>query len=124
MVQGQALTDADPAVVADQVERVEAQLGHDLDLVLRGGALAIDAQVPCGGGRFAAVAIAAQIGRHHGVVPGQPGGHLVPLDVGLGIPVEQQQGRSTAAVHQVDGRAVRLDPGFCEAFEHGPLPKQ
>ena len=50
---------------------------------------------------------------------GRPGGDLVPLDVRLWIAVQQQRGRTSAAVNEVDRHAVRRDPGFCEAFKHG-----
>ena len=55
---------------------------------------------------LAAVAVAAQVGADDGEVSGQAGRDLVPHGMGLRIAVEQQQGRTAAALDQVDGLAA------------------
>ena len=73
------------------------------------------------GGRLAAVAVAAQVGRYHRVVRGKRRRHLVPHHVGLRVAVEQEERRAPAAFHQIDGGGRGLDPGLGEAVEHAWL---
>ena len=87
MVERHAVAHAGAAVVADHVKAVEAQRCHHVDLVLRRGALAMVVEVVRG--RLAAVAVAAQVGRHHRVVRGERRRHLVPHQAVLRIAVEQ-----------------------------------
>ena len=63
VVQGHPVTDAGAPIMAHDVEGVEAEPDHDRDLVVGRGPLAVDAQVARGRGRFAAISIAAQVGR-------------------------------------------------------------
>ena len=75
MVQRQAVRDAGAAVVADQLEPREAELAHEPHLVAGHGPLGV--RLP-GGVRFwlFRVAVAAQVGEHDGVVPGEGGGDM------------------------------------------------
>jgi len=116
------MADAGAAVVAHDVEAIEAQRRHHLDLVLGGGALAVVAEVV--GSRLAAVAVAAQVGCHHRVVRGQRGRHHVPHHVALRVAVEQQERRALAALHQIDGGGRGLDLRLREAVEHGWLGRR
>jgi hypothetical protein len=43
-------------------------------------------------------AVSAQVGRHHPVVLGQPGGNLMPCRVGTGLTVQQHDWCASAAV--------------------------
>ena len=113
------MADAGAAVVAHDVEAMETQRGHHLDLIPRRGALAMLVEVV--GCRLAAVAVAAQVRHHHRVVRGKRRRHLVPHHVGLRVAVEQEERRALAAFHQIDGGGRGLDPGLGEAFEHAWL---
>ena len=68
------------------------------------------------------VAVAAQVGRHHGVLARELRGDLVPHRVGLREPVQQQDRWSGAAVHGVDRCsavvAAGVDARRREPFEH------
>ncbi|MNR41524.1 hypothetical protein D3C85_1599190 [compost metagenome] len=73
------------------------------------------------GGRLAAVAVAAQVGGDHGEMLGQLFGDLVPDDVGLRVPVQQQQARPAAAdavgdIHTVDAALVFQESGKHECL--------
>ena len=113
------MADAGAAVVADDVEAIEAQRRHHLDLIPRRGALAMLVEVV--GGRLAAVAVAAQVRHHHRVVRGKRRRHLVPHHVGLRVAVEQEERRALAALHQIYGGGRGLDPGLGEVVEHAWL---
>jgi hypothetical protein len=88
MVKCHPMADPDPAVVPDDVEGLEPELGHDLDLVLGRSAFTVSDQASVGEG-LAAVSVASEVRRHDREVLRQFRGDLVPLDVGLGIPVQQ-----------------------------------
>ena len=117
MIQRQAVADPGAAVVTGEEEGIEAELGHDLDLVIGHGAEGIGGVVGAAIG-LGAVAVTPEIGRHHGEVAGKIGRDLVPHDVVEGIAVKQQERRPGAAMDQVDGRPLGLDLGLGEAFEH------
>ena len=106
--------------MADHGEALEAQLGHDLHLVLGHGALGIGLVVGAAG-RLGGAAVAAQICRHHGEAPGQGRRQLVPHDVSLGITVQQEQRRAVARHAQVDLGAGGADSLGLEAFEHDAM---
>jgi hypothetical protein len=73
--------------VANQVERIESQLLHDLNLVLGHGPLGV-VDVLRAAFRFAAVAVTPEVRCDDGKVLGQKRGYFVPHDVRLGIAVE------------------------------------
>ena len=118
MVQRQTVSDPRAAVVPDEVEGVETQCRHHLDLILRHRAFAIHAVVVRRGRRLIAVAVAPQVGCHDGVSLGQQRRHFVPFDVGLRIAVQQQYRRPAAAVYQIDGHTVYLEPCPGETVKH------
>ena len=103
----------------NDVERRESQIVHDRQLILRGRALAIDLQFCVAGIWFIAVALATQVRRDHCVMFGQFRCDLVPLNVGLGVPVQQQQPRSLPSVYKIDRYPVRKDARFHEVLKHG-----
>ena len=93
-------------------------MGHNLGLVLGHGAFGVIGVLRVSG-RFAAVAVAPEVGDHHGELLGEEGSHLVPHDVALGVAVEKQQGRTAATDYQVDLGTAGGDPTLLEAFKHG-----
>ena len=119
VVERHAMADAGAAIVPHHVKAVEPQRRHDLDLILCRGALAVVVEIV--GGGLAAVAVAAQVGRHHRVVLCEYRRHLVPHQVILRIAVEQQKRRALTPLHEIDrdGRGLDLRPG--EAVEHAWL---
>ena len=80
MVEAHAVQHARAAVVAGGVEAVEAERGHDLDLVLRHGAERV-AAVILAARRLLGIAVAAQVGGDHGELARQPRRDLVPGQV-------------------------------------------
>src|SRR3954454_2267456 len=116
MVEAHAVEHARTAIVAGGGEALEPERRHDLDLVLRHGAERI-AAVVVAARRLLGIAVAAQVGAHHGELLRQPRRDAVPVDVGERIAVHQQHRRSFAAVHGDDARARRLDLGAGEVFE-------
>ena len=116
VVERHAVADASTAIVPHHVKAIEAERRHRLDLVPRRGALAMVVEVV--GSGLAAVAVAAQVRCHHGVVRREPGRHLVPHGMGLRVAVEQQERRALATFHQIDGDGRGLDPGPGEVVEH------
>ena len=105
------------------MERLETQLGHDLNLVVRRRALAVDAEVAvrC---RLAAVAVSREIGRYHREPLSEPGRDLVPHDMGLRIAVQQQYRRPLPPAHEIDRCTRRLDLGSAKPFEQVATPSQ
>ena len=55
------------------------------------------------------VAVAAQVGRHHGEVLGEDGGHLVPGGVGLRVAMQQEKRRAAAADGTAEAHGGGLD---------------
>lgn len=104
MVEGHAVPNASAAIVSDDRELVESEVPHHFHLILRGGAFGMAGMI-FAVRRFAAVAIAAKIGGDHRELLGQPRRDLVPLDVRLRKTVEQQNRRTAAGGHSVDGCA-------------------
>ena len=113
VVQRHAMHHAAAAVVADGRELVEPEVLHHFDLILGHGALGVAGMV-LAAGRLAAVAVAPEVRRHHGIVLGQLRSHERPGDVRLRIAVQQQDRRTLAANHPIDLRARGLYP---ETFE-------
>ena len=81
------------AVVADDRKALEAERAHHLDLILRHRALRV-VRVVLAVRRLAAVAVAAQIGHHHGKALGEARRNLVPLDMRLRVAVDEEQRRA------------------------------
>ena len=77
MVETQPVQHARAAVMAAGVEFLEAEVTHDLDLVLRHGAERIG-RVIAAAVRLGTVAVAAQVGQHDGEFLRQPRRDLVP----------------------------------------------
>ena len=102
------------AVVSRHRKAVKAERSHRLDLVEGQGALRI-CRIVGAGGRFRAVAIAAQVGRDHRELGGQARGELTSHYVGLRVAVQQKQRRPAAAGHQIDFGTRRRDPAGREA---------
>ena len=100
VVEREAMRNAAAAIVSHHREAVEAEMLHQLDLVLRHGALGI-VDVLLAICRLAAVAIAAQVGGDDGVFLRQFGRHAEPGQVRQRSAVDQQQGRPAAADHGV-----------------------
>ena len=96
MVEGHPVGDACAAVVADDVESVEAQLPHQGNAVAGHGALAVG--LVGGDGRgFGAVPVPTQV-RGDDREPGrQVTGDRSPHQVRLRVPVQQEQRRTGAA---------------------------
>ena len=92
------------SVVADNVEGVMPQFAHQRDLI--GGHLAERVLRDAFG--FRAIAIAAQIGRHHGEFTRQRGDDPMPHGSRLRKPVQQQQRRTAAALRAGDRLPVHL----------------
>jgi hypothetical protein len=91
-----------------------AERAHDLQAVLRHGALAIGHVLGIAGGHGAR-AIAARVGDHQRAVPRELGRDLVPGDVRHRVAVQQQQRRSGAAGAQENLGPSRLDASLGEA---------
>jgi hypothetical protein len=121
MIEGQAVRDAAAAVVPGEPEAGKAERAHELDHVLGRGPLAIGCVLRARG-RLAAVAIAAQIGAHHGATLGEHGRDAVPHGMGLGIAVQKQERRSRAADPRPDRGRARRDVAKVEALEHACPP--
>jgi hypothetical protein len=100
--------DARAAIVPDYRESLEAQRAHDFHLVQRHRALRlIDMIVAVR--RFAAVAVASEVGHDHGESLCQPRRDLVPHHVGLRIAVQEQEWWTAAAANGVNRRTGCLD---------------
>src|SRR6267154_5373748 len=111
------MRDASPTVVAGDAKALEAQRGHHGDLIGGHRALRVGQMLIVALG-FAAIAIAAQIGRDYGVMLGERGSDLVPHHMRLRISMEQQQGRSGALHYYIDSHSIDGEtPGF-ELLEH------
>jgi len=74
--------------------------------------------VPLIGRWSAAVAITAQVGGDHGEMLGQLLGDLVPDDVGLRVPVQQQEAGAAAAEAISDVHAIDMALVFDESGKH------
>ena len=109
-----------PAVVTADKEFLEAEMHHHVELILRHAAKRVVAVIgqPA---RFAAVAIAAQIGCHHREIFRQQRRDYMPMHVRKRIAVHQQQRRAIAADYAVYPllRIAGLDIKCLETFKHG-----
>ncbi len=122
MVQRQAMGDPGTTVVGQYRERVKAQRLHQFDAVAGHFPLRVVAVVIVGR-RLAAITVAAQVGGHHAEMLGQLFGDFVPDDVGLRVPVQQEQTRTCTAFAVADVHAVDVALVFLESGEHGMTPR-
>src|SRR4029077_6077569 len=113
VIEGQAMRDAGAAVVADQLELLEAEPAHEPHLVL--GHRPLGVRLP-GGVRLwlAAVAVAPQVSQDDRVVFGQGGGDVAPHEVVLGVAMQHEHGRTRSRGGTVDGDAVDVDAPVLE----------
>ncbi len=121
MIEGHAVGAAPASVVTGDAEVLKAQSPHGVDLL--DGHLALGVRCVVGrGGRPVALAVAGEVGRHHGEGPGQQRRHRVPHDVALGIAVQEKQRGTTPADAGEDLTTPRgvERPGL-KAFEHRPI---
>ena len=65
-----------------------------------------------------AVSVPAQVWHNQGKGIFEQGRYFVPGNVGLRVAVNQQQGRATAPMHQVDGGVAGVYLRVFKAFEH------
>jgi hypothetical protein len=108
MIQRKAVRDASTPVVAHHGEAIEAEVLHQLHLVLRHGPLrVVDVVLAILG--LAAVAIAPQVGRDNRVCFRKLRGHAEPGQVGQRRAVDEQQRRPFAADHRVQRRPAGAD---------------
>jgi hypothetical protein len=116
VVERHPVGDAAAAVVAGDGEPVESDRGHRLDLVEGHRALAVGRVV---GRRRRAerVAVAREVGGHHGVAFGEQGRDRMPHQLGLGIAVQEQDRRAAPADLRADRPARGGDVLVLEAGE-------
>src|SRR5580704_15566876 len=96
MIESHAVRDSATAVVSCHEEPLESELFHDLDLI-RGHASLRVRLVCCIGGRLAAIAVAAQIGRYNREGISQKWSDAMPAAMGLRVAMQQQERRALAA---------------------------
>ena len=118
MIKCHAMSDTRASIVTNNMERFKAKFFHHFNLILCGRAFAVDAQVTLRSGWLFAVTIATQIRGNDGVMRGKFGSDLMPFNIGLGIPVQQQQGWSSPAMHEVDRDTIGFDSGFRKVVKH------
>jgi hypothetical protein len=87
MVQQHAVGDATAAIVTGNHELLEAQRLHHLDLIVGGGALAVNVMFLVAR-RFGAIAVTTQIGHDAGEMLGQTRRDLVPHHVGFRVTMQ------------------------------------
>src|SRR5438128_4559588 len=68
--------------------------------------------------RAGAIAVAAQVGRHHHKALGQPISDLVPGDVRQWVPMQQQERRPLASLTVANPRSAGLEVVYGESLEH------
>src|SRR3954453_7557888 len=117
LIEAHAVEHARSAVMPGGGKAVETERRHYLDLILRHGTERIAGMVVAAR-RLFGIAVAAQVGRHHGKFFCQPRGDLVPRDMRKRIAVHQQEWRALAAMKREDAGATCLDLGAGEPFEH------
>jgi hypothetical protein len=103
-------------------EAVEAECTHQFDIVDSHFAFAVMAG-SVADGRPGAVAITAQVGRHHGEMFGQSLGDLVPDHVGLRVAMQQQQARAVTADAVGDVDAIDVTQMLLESSKHAGGPR-
>ena len=118
VVECESIGDARAPIVPDDIEAIETKRSHHLDQVERHRALGIG-QVLGVGGRLAAGAITAQVGRDDREALGEARRDLVPHHMSLRIAVNEEQRRAVAALHESDLRPRGLDTLVGETVEHG-----
>src|SRR6185295_3051983 len=101
MVERHAEGGSPAAVVTGDQELFETEMLHCLDLVLAHAAERIVAAVlqPT---RLSAVAVAAQVRRHHGEIFRKSRRDEMPMHVREGVAVEKQHRWTAAAIAQID----------------------
>ena len=117
MVQAHPMQHAAATVVAGGREPVEAELFHHLDHILAHLAKRIGIVVVAAV-RLGTVAVATEIGRHHGETPGQIRRHAIPGQMRERVAVHQKQWRPLTAVTQNDVDAVHMQRFFLESLHH------
>ena len=122
MVERQPVRHAAAAVMTHDGKPVEAEMLHQIDLVLRHGALGIVDVVLAVLG-LAAVAVAAQVRRDDGVFLRQFRRHAKPRQVGQRGAVDQEQGRAAATDHRVQRRAAGPDLLHPEAGQQARIQR-
>ena len=96
------------AVVPGDEEALVPEAAHHRELIARHDARSVVRAAFAAVG-FARIAVPAQVGQHDREPFRQPAGDLVPADVRLRMPVQQQQRRTAAAAQGMDRRAVDRD---------------
>jgi hypothetical protein len=107
MVERHLVGDAGTAIMTGDSETAVAKRPHQGHLILRHAALGIGCVV-LASLRLATVAVAAQISGDYGEVPGQSRRNLAPGHMRLGVTVQKQKWRPTAANRGPDSD-VRAD---------------
>ena len=113
-IEGEPVRHAGAAVMADQLEGLEAKLAHEPGLVSGHGPLGIHQP---GGIRdgLGGITIAAQVSRDDRMVPGQDRADTTPHKVVLWIAVQQEHGRTRACDSAVDRGAFHIQVPVLEA---------
>ena len=124
MVERHAMPGPAAPVVADEMEAVEYEAVHEGDLVA-----GHDPERVVGGVgrpfRLRRVAVAPQVGAHHGEPVGQDRRHLAPQGQALRVAVQQQHRRPAAGHHAVDPHVGgHIDQALLEPLEHAADPSQ
>ncbi len=121
VVADHAVGDAGAAVVAGEGEAPVPQALHQQHHVARHRPLRV-ALVVLAVGRGRAVAVAAKVGGDHREALRQRGGDAVPAGAGLGVPVQQEQGRARARRLVGDRRLADVLRALPEALDHAADP--
>jgi len=122
MIERHAVSRPRAPIVTGDHELLEAELVHDVDLVLRHAPERVVAVIGQAAG-LAAVAVAAQVGRDNGEIVREARGHEAPVVVRERIAVQEQDRRTRAADHATDRHLgiARLDIEAAEALVHRAL---
>ena len=117
MILRQPMRDTRSSVMRNYGKLLKPKLRHQLQLVLRHHSLRV---VGCIArpGRLVAVAVSSEISRHYRVVRRQIVGNLVPNEMCLWMPMQQQKRRARSANAAVDVYAVCADFPTLESAEH------
>ena len=97
VIEAHAMQHARTTIVSRGIKPLVPKRGHDLDLILRHGAEGIVRMIGAAR-RLFGIAVAAQIGRHHGKLFGKPRRKFVPRQMAERIAVHEQKRRALAAV--------------------------
>ena len=105
------------AIVAEDMEAIEAEAAHDAELI--GGHCAEGVVRAVGkASRLGRIAVAAQIRTNDGEMFGEPRRHPSPHRAALGKAMQQEHRRALAADLEGDLDAVDGEDVVMEAFEH------